>query len=61
MENQALRDEIQKAGVSYRAIAKQAGLSAEWVCKLMAKPLSLSNRCRIIEALEEVRKGQNHG
>ena len=61
MENQALRDEIKRSGATYRSIAKQAGLSSEWLSKLMAKPLSLSNRCRIIEALEEVRKGQNHG
>ena len=48
MKNLDIRIAVKDSGLTYKAIAKEIGISPEWLCRLMKADLSPENQIRII-------------
>lgn len=55
MRNLDIRILVREAGLTYKRIAQQIGISQEWLSRLMARKLSDENRERIIAAVEAIK------
>lgn len=52
--NLELRLKIDKSGLTYKQIAKELGITQQWLCRLMKKDLSPNNRIRILMAIDRI-------
>ena len=55
MENIDIRIMISESKVHYKEIAKVMNVCPEHLSRLMAEPLSMKNKIRIVEAIEELK------
>lgn len=55
MENLNIRVAVKDSGVTYKAIAKEIGVTPEWLCRLMRKELSSENQIRIMTAIDRLK------
>lgn len=60
MENLSIRLMVEKSGLKYQAIAKEMGISQEWLSRLLRKELSADNKVRIMGAIERLTKGEGN-
>ena len=60
MKNLDVRVMVSDSGLKYKAIAKELGISPEWLSKLMKHTLTVDNRARIIAAIKKL-KGESDG
>lgn len=57
MENLDVRLIVADAKLSYKAIAKQIGVTPEWLSRCMRYPLKPEMRQRILDAVDQLRGG----
>lgn len=55
MKNLDVRVMVSDSGLKYKAIAKELGISPEWLSKLMKHTLTADNRARIIAAINKLK------
>lgn len=55
MENLNIRIAVKDSGVTYKAIAKEIGITPEWLCRLMRNDLSPENKIRIMTAIDRLK------
>lgn len=55
MENLDIRIMVSDLHLTYKDISYEMNIRPESLCRLMRKPLSDSNRVRIIEAIERLK------
>lgn len=55
MENVDIRLMVDDLGLKYKDIAKEMNITPPWLSRLMRKPLSLTDRVRIIDAIERLK------
>lgn len=55
MENIDIRVMVADLGLRYKDIARQMGITPPWLSRLMRNPLSITDRVRIIDAIERVK------
>lgn len=55
MENLNIRIAVKDSGVTYKAIAKEIGITPEWLCRLMRTDLSPENKIRIMTAIDRLK------
>ena len=55
MENLDIRIAVKESGLTYKAIAREIGISPEWLCRLMKTGLSPENQIRIITAIDRLK------
>lgn len=60
MRNIDLRIEVSDAHVTYREIAKELGITPEWLSALMRTELSAFNRERITKAVHKLKGEQTN-
>ena len=56
MKNIDVRMIISDSGVTYKAVARQMGISRGWLSRLMRFELSPANRKRILGAVQEIKE-----
>lgn len=52
MINEDIREKVFKSEITYREIARAMNCRAEYLSRIMSKPLSEKNKKKILEALE---------
>lgn len=60
MRNLDVRIIVDESGVTYKQIAKELGITPEWVSRLMAEELTSANRERILAALERIKEAEKY-
>ena len=55
MKNLDIRIAVKDSGLTYKAIAKEIGISPEWLCRLMKADLSPETQIRIITAIDRLK------
>ena len=55
MKNLDIRREVSGNGLKYKDIAKELGVTPEWLSRLMRFTLSPENKARILEAIEKLK------
>ena len=60
MKNIDLRVEVSDAHVTYREIARELGITPEWLSTLMRTELSEHNRERVIKAVHKLKGEQTN-
>lgn len=58
MINEDIRIKVFKSEVTYRQIARAMNCSAEYLSRIMCKPLSDKNRKKILDALKVAEESQ---
>ena len=61
MKNLDIRIAVKESGLTYKAIAKEIGISPEWLCRLMRADLSPENRIRIMTAIDRLKAREAKG
>lgn len=56
MKNLEIRQMVSECGLKYRDVAREIGISPEWLSRLLRNELSPGNRERILRAIEELEK-----
>lgn len=59
MENIDIRLAVSESSLKYRDIAKVMGVGANYLSRIMRKPLSQYHRERILQAIEELKRIKN--
>lgn len=57
MRNLNIRLMVSDAGLRYREIAAEMGISPEWLSRLLSKELSSANKIRILTAIDRLKSG----
>lgn len=57
VKNLEIRMLVSDCNLKYRDIAKEIGISPEWLSRLLRKELSPENEDRILKAIEVLEKG----
>lgn len=57
MENLDIRLMVSENKLHYKDIANIMGVGQSWLSRLMASPLSLQNKLRIVDAIEQLKGG----
>ena len=57
MKNLDIRMLVSETGLKYKDIAKDLGISREWLCRLMRSDLSVENKIRIMGAIKRLTNG----
>ena len=57
MKNLEIRQMVSECGLKYRDVAREIGISPEWLSRLLRKELSQENEDRILKAIEVLEKG----
>lgn len=55
MKNLDIRIAVKESGLTYKAIAKEIGVTPEWLCRLMRADLSPENQIRIMTAIDRLK------
>ena len=55
MKNLDIRIAVKESGLTYKAIAKEIGVTPEWLCRLMGAVLSPGNQLRIMTAIDRLK------
>ena len=61
MENMEIRMEVMQSGITYKRLAKEMGISREWLSRLMSRPLSKENRLKLVDALARIQTDKGGG
>ena len=61
MKNIEVRMMVSDAGVTYKAIAKELGITNTWLSAIMRYELSEFNRERITQAVKNLQAGGSNG
>lgn len=56
MKNLDIRITVNESGLTYKQIAKEIGISPEWLCRLMRNDLSPENKIRILTAIDRIKE-----
>lgn len=56
MENKSIRKKVFDSELTYRKIAKAMNCRAEYLSRLLSKPLSEKNRKKVLDAIELAKK-----
>ena len=59
MKNIDVRMMITENGLRYKDVAKEIGISREWLSKLLRFTLTPDNKIRIMEAIDRLMKGSD--
>lgn len=59
MINEDIREKVFKSEVTYREIARAMNCRAEYLSRIMSKPLSEKNRKKILDALTVAERNQD--
>lgn len=57
MKNLEIRMLVSDCNLKYRDVAREIGISPEWLSRLLRKELSPENEDRILKAIEVLEKG----
>jgi DNA-binding Lrp family transcriptional regulator len=57
VKNLEIRMLVSDCNLKYRDIAKEIGISPEWLSRLLRKELSPENEARVLKAIEVLEKG----
>ena len=55
MQNLDIRTLVKECGVQYQSIAKELGVTPVWMSRMMSRPLSASNKIRILRAIDKLK------
>lgn len=61
MKNIDVRVLVSDSGLTYKAIAAELGISAEWLSKLMRYTLTADNKARILAAIDRLKGAEADG
>ena len=56
LNNLDVRLFVEQQGVTYKQIAKEIGISQEWMSRLMRKDLSPGDKLRILKAVQRLKE-----
>lgn len=57
MNNLDIRMIVSEKGLKYKDIAKEMGISREWLCRLLRGELTPENKIRVMRAIDNLLKG----
>ena len=61
MKNLDIRILVMDSGLLYRDIAREVGITPEWLSRCLSKDMKPEMRNRILQAVEDLRKREGQG